>query len=110
MKVENINKKKSIINIIVLIISGVALYLIGNLLGNSLEILCGNIGIPESVIGIILGIITSIPELVTFFESQKYHKETADEMLGVVEATNNLFTSNILNLFIIQTIGILIVN
>ena len=31
-------------------------------------------------------------------------------MLGVVEATNNLLTSNILNLFAIQTIGIIIIS
>ena len=55
-----------------------------------------------------LGFITSIPELMTFFESQKHYKKEDDDMLGVVEATNNLLTSNILNLFAIQTIGILI--
>ena len=44
-----------------------------------------------------------------FFESQKHYKKIEeDAVLGVVEATNNLFTSNILNLFIIQSIGILI--
>ena len=41
-------------------------------------------------------------------ESQKHYKKEDDDMLGVVEATNNLLTSNILNLFAIQTIGILI--
>ena len=51
--------------------------------------------------------ITSIPELVTFFESQKHYKEKKDKnLLGVIEATNNLLTSNMLNLFIIQAIGI----
>ena len=35
-------------------------------------------------------------------------KNTEDAILGVVEATNNLFTSNILNLFVIQSIGIII--
>ena len=34
--------------------------------------------------------------------------QNSDDILGVVEATNNLLTSNILNLFVIQTIGILI--
>ena len=43
-------------------------------------------------------------------ESQKYNSNTSNEMLGVVEATNNLLTSNVLNLFVIQTIGILIIN
>ena len=39
---------------------------------------------------------------------QKYKKEKSKEILGVVEATNNMLTSNMLNLFIIQSIGILI--
>ena len=64
--------------------------------------------IPEIIIGILLGFITSIPELITFFEAQKHHKKSENEEEGVIEATNNLFTSNILNLFIIQSIGILI--
>ena len=84
------------------------LYFIGNKLGNTLESLCKLFDIPESIIGILLGFVTSIPELMTFFESQKHYKKEEDEMLGVVEATNNLLTSNILNLFAIQTIGILI--
>ena len=52
--------------------------------------------------------ITSIPELITFFESQKYYKKRKNQMPGVVEATNNLLTSNILNLFIIQSLGIVV--
>ena len=46
----------------------------------------------------------------TFFESQKYYKSRKNQMPGVVEATNNLLISNILNLFIIQTVGITIFN
>ena len=53
----------------------------------------------------LLGFITSIP----FFEAEKhYRKKKIDDILGVVEATNNLLTSNILNLFAIQSIGIVI--
>lgn len=84
------------------------LYLLyGNLLSNSLESLCRQFNIPEFVIGIALGFITSLPELITFFESQKHHKKENSD-LGVVEATNNLLTSNVLNLFFIQSIGIII--
>ena len=57
------------------------------------------------IIGILLGFITSLPELITFFESQRHHEEDKE---GVTEATSNLLTSNIMNLFIIQSIGILI--
>ena len=100
--------KKIAIYILTLAITGIMLYIVGELLGNSLEILCKNFNVPQFVVGILLGFITSIPELMTFFESQKYNKK--DEMLGVVEATNNLVASNTLNLFVIQTIGIMIIN
>ena len=107
---ENKNIKRTIIYTTILLLTGVALYLIGELLGNSLENLCNSFGVSESIIGILLGFITSVPELMTFFSSQKHHRNKNNEMLGVVEATNNLLTSNTLNLFVIQTIGILIVN
>lgn len=105
---EKGNKKHAIKNAIYLIISGVLLFIVGNLLGDTLEELCNTFNIPEIIIGILLGFSTSIPELITFFESQKHHKKENDHLLGVVEATNNLFTSNILNLFMIQSIGIII--
>ena len=97
-------------DIFILIITGILLYIVGELLGNSLENLCKIFNVPQLIVGILLGFITSIPELMTFFESQKYNKKENDEMLGVVEATNNLLTSNTLNLFVIQTIGIIIIN
>ena len=93
---------------IYLILTGILLFVIGNLLGNTLEKLCNMFGVSEFIIGILLGFITSIPELITFFESQKHHKKSDNNLLGVVEATNNLLTSNILNLFIIQSIGVII--
>ena len=66
-------------------------------------------GIAEFILGILLGMITSIPELITFFESQKhYRKESKNKLLGVIEATNNLLSSNMINLFLIQSIGIII--
>ena len=107
---EKVQRRESIKYIVYIIITGILLYFIGDRLGNSLENLCRLFNISEVVIGILLGFITSIPELMTFFESQKHYKEEAEDMLGVVEATNNLLTSNILNLFAIQTIGILIIS
>ena len=90
-----------------LVLVGILLFLVGNLLSDTLKDLCNLFGVPEFLIGIVLGIATSIPELITFLESQKYHKEK-EKIHGVVEATNNLLTSNMLNLFIIQSIGILL--
>ena len=84
------------------------LFIVGDKLGDTINKLCRTFNVPEVIIGIILGGITSLPELITFFESQKHHTNDNNEMLGVVEATNNLLTSNMFNLFIIQSLGILI--
>lgn len=100
--------KKSIKYIILLILSSILLFVVGDLLGDTLESLCHRFNISEVIIGFLLGIITSLPELITFFEAQKHHKKADNETEGVIEATNNLFTSNILNLFIIQSIGAVI--
>ncbi len=108
-KGEEGNTRKTVLYIFVLIITGILLYVIGELLGETLNQLCNQFHISQTVIGILLGFITSIPELITFFEAQKHYKaQREDDILGVVEATNNLLTSNVLNLFIIQAIGILI--
>ena len=108
-QIEIKNKNRLPLYIFLLVITGILLFVVGDLLGNTLENLCNIFGISQTIIGILLGFITSIPELITFFESQKHYKKNKDDdILGVVEATNNLFTSNIMNLFVIQTIGILI--
>lgn len=109
-KEQRKNLKKIIIYGVILIVTGILLFIIGELLGGTLENLCNLFGVSEVVVGILLGFVTSLPELITFFEAQRHYKKVDDDMLGVVEATNNLLTSNILNLFAIQTIGILILN
>ena len=103
------SNRKKFLYIFYLLISGFLLFIVSNWLGITLENLCNQFGISQIIIGILLGFITSIPELITFFESQShYKKQKNDDILGVVEATNNLLTSNILNLFLIQSVGILI--
>lgn len=72
----------------------IALYLIENLLSDSLTNLSITFRLRDLVLGIALGFIT-------FTEAQrKLDKQVAKAELGVVEATNNLLTSNILNLFV----------
>ncbi len=103
------NKKIRILkDIIILLVTGILLFVIGDLLGNTLDVLCRRFNVPEVVIGIVLGFVTSIPELITFFEAQRHHKSSNNDMLGVIEATNNLLMSNMMNLFIIQSIGIVL--
>ena len=102
-------KKKIIIKYtIYLLITAVSLYIVGNLLSETLNMLCLNFNISQVVIGILLGFITSIPELITFFEAQKHHNKKENQEDGVIETTNNLLTSNMFNLFVIQSIGIII--
>ena len=106
---ERYKNKQSYIYIGYILIAGILLYFIGNALGSVLENLSEIFGIAEWILGVLLGFITSIPELITFFESQKHYKEKEEKRaFGVIEATNNLLTSNMLNLFIIQAIGIVI--
>lgn len=114
-KEENRFKRKSKKTVIVywiyLILITFVLYMIGEFLRESLTNLSLVFGFPEVLLGILLGIITSIPELITFIEAQRKEKVKKSEeanKLGVIEATNNLLTSNVLNLFLIQSIGILI--
>ena len=125
------NRKKVIIKyLIYLIIIGILLFFIGNALSHNLEKLANYFNIPEFILGIVLGLITSIPELITFFESQRHYRtkskleesyfkynskefrlnmieERQNVIKGVVEATNNLLSSNLLNLFFIQSVGII---
>lgn len=102
-------KKKVVIKcIIYLIVIGIILFILGELLGNVVRSLSMTANIPESIIGIALGFITSLPELITFLESQKNSKKENNNVSGVVEATNNLLTSNIINLFVVLTIGIIV--
>lgn len=106
---EKRNKSKIILYSFYLITTGVLLFFISNELGEVLENLCYKFNISQLIFGLLLGMITSIPELITFVEAQKHYKgNKKEELLGVIEATNNLFTSNILNLFIIQSVGIVI--
>ena len=104
------NKLLIVKYLIYLIIIGILLYFVGEKLSNNLENLCYIFNVPEYIIGIILGFGTSIPELITFFEAQRGEKSKEEEKLGVIEATNNLLMSNMLNLFIIQAIGILLIS
>ena len=105
---EKNENKKSYVYVLYIVISGVILYFIGNELGEVLQNLADVFGISQSILGILLGFITSIPELITFFEAQKHYKNSDNNILGVIETTNNLLASNMLNLFIIQSMGILI--
>lgn len=111
LRFKKSSNKTIILYWIYLLLIVIGLYIVGKWLSTVLTDLSNIFRFPEIVLGILLGAITSIPELITFIESQRKEKVKASEeadKLGVIEATNNLLTSNILNLFAIQSIGILI--
>ena len=108
-------KKKSQLKIIVkytiyLLLTSIALFIFGNLLSQVLDNLSNIFNISQVVIGITLGIVTSIPEFITFFEAQRFNNSNKKQMQGVIETTNNLLISNLINLCVIQSVGIFILN
>lgn len=105
---EKSKNKKIYVYVIYIILIGIILYLVGNLLSNTLRNLCYIFNISEPIIGVALGVATSTPEFITFIESQRFHKDNNKE-LGIIEASNNLLVSNTLNLFIIQSLSIIII-
>ena len=108
-KLENKQLKNTVKYVLIILMTGILLFVVGELLSSVIENLAELFKISQFLIGVLLGIVTSIPEFITFFESQRHYRKNVDNsILGVVEATNNLFTSNILNLFVIQSIGIFI--
>lgn len=93
---------------IYLILTGISLFVFGNLLSGVVQTLSILFNISEVILGVTLGLVTSIPEVITFFEAQRYNNKQDEQMEGVIETTNNLLTSNLMNLCIIQSVGIFI--
>lgn len=88
-----------------LLLIAVALFITGQQLTGTLEVLLESFGVPAIVVGAILGVVTSIPEFFTFLEAQRTYDNPQD---GVLEGMNNLLTSNLMNLFLIQGTAILL--
>lgn len=65
-KEQKKNPRKVLRYVLVLIVTGVLLFIIGEMLGDTLENLCNLFGVSEVVVGILLGFVTSLPELITF--------------------------------------------
>ena len=108
-------KKKNEFKIILkytiyLLLTSISLFIFGNLLSQVLDNLSNIFNISQVVIGITLGIVTSIPEFITFFEAQRFNNSNKKQMQGVIETTNNLLISNLINLCVIQSVGIFILN
>lgn len=92
----------------IIILTGICLlYFLGDKLGDIVYSLGSTYKVSELILGIIIGFITSMPEMTTFIESYVNNKGK-NEHKGAEELVNNVVASNVANLLIIQAIGILI--
>ncbi len=93
-----------------LILGIIIVILAGRFLGVSAQALINEMSTPSWLIGWILGFITSIPELTSFFEIYRLEKKKGrlDLFDDTQEALDALVSSNMSNLGIILPIGMLI--
>ena len=93
------------------ILAGTAIILIaGYFLGNSAGILVEQLALPAWLVGWVLGLITSIPELASFFLIYRAVKIRGKlhELADTQEALDALVASNMVNLGIILPLGMLL--
>lgn len=96
--------------LVVLLLGIVIVIISGRFLGVSAHTLVHKVGTPAWLIGWILGLITSIPELTSFFEIYRLEKKRGklDLLDDTQEALDALVASNMSNLGIILPIGMII--
>lgn len=97
-------KTRTAFQIGTLILGLVGLYLLGDLLGDSVRELGTAFAVPAVVLGVLTAVATSLPELTTFFASFAAHRRAGTD--GTSEVMHNLMASNVVNLLIVQTVGI----
>ncbi|MFY9330082.1 MAG: hypothetical protein WAO41_00195 [Candidatus Nanopelagicales bacterium] len=91
--------------IIVVALGG--LYFLGDALGTTVRELGTTFGVPEILLGVLIGVVTSLPELTTFFASYGWHRAQGSTR-ATEEVSHNLLASNASNLLLVQTVGVLI--
>lgn len=89
----------------VIVAALVSLYFLGSGLGSTVHELGTTFGVPEIILGVAIGVVTSLPELTTFFASYSWHARRGSAHAGH-EVTHNLLASNVSNLLIVQTVGL----
>jgi Ca2+/Na+ antiporter len=104
-------KRTTVVFPVVMIVLGLAtVVVLGRFLGSSAESVVRKLGIPQWGVGWIMGVLTSLPELTSFFAiyaSAKRKGHLAGDA-DTQEATDNLAASNMSNLGLIYPLGIII--
>lgn len=88
-----------------ILVALVGLYFLGTALGSTVFELGTTFGVPEIVLGVVIGVVTSLPELTTFFSSYLWHRNNGSDRANE-EVVHNMLASNASNLLLIQTIGL----
>ena len=99
-------KARVIVQILIIVVGLAALYLLGDVLGDSIYELGVAFAVPTIILGGLTAVTTSLPELTTFFASYAAHRKSATD--GNTEVMHNLMASNAYNLLVIQAIGVAI--
>ena len=94
-----------VLNGAIIALALVGLYFLGDALGGTVHELGTTFGVPQVVIGLLMGVVTSLPELTTFVSSYHAHRGRALHR-ATEEVTHNVLASNASNLLIVQTIGL----
>lgn len=97
-------KAKIAVQVAILIVGLVALYLLGDVLGDSVYELGVAFAVPAVVLGALTAVATSLPELTTFFSSYAAHRKAGTD--GNSEVMHNLMASNVVNLLVVQAVGV----
>lgn len=82
-----------------------SLYFLGTALGDTVYELGTTFGVPEAILGVVIGVVTSLPEWTTFFSSYAWHRRNGTDRASE-EVTHNLLASNASNLLLVQTIAL----
>lgn len=82
----------------------VGLYFLGDVLGDSIYDLGTTFGVSTIVLGVLTAVATSLPELTTFFSSYAAHRKAGTD--GNSEVMHNLMASNVVNLLVVQAVGV----
>jgi Ca2+/Na+ antiporter len=107
VKVGRSRNVRLALNGLTIVVALVALYFLGSGLGSVITDLGTTYGVPAIVIGGIVGVVTSLPEMTTFFASYSAHREVKVNR-GSEEVMHNLLASNVSNLLVIQNVGLIL--
>jgi len=81
---------------------------IGHFLGSVAEVIVVALEIPEAAVGWVLGVVTSLPEMTTFFVVFASARGASDGNAATQRSLDNLAASNMSNVALIYPIGIVL--